>query len=90
MNPITLIALSIVVGWLATLVLHADVDRVSVLDFGIGIVGAAIAARMLAPLVGVSITSDYGLTLSGTALTFGGAVVLLALVNLLRHRRIRS
>jgi uncharacterized membrane protein YeaQ/YmgE (transglycosylase-associated protein family) len=71
-------------------VLHADVNRVSVLDFGIGIVGAAIAARMLAPVLGVPIMADYGLTLSGTALTFGGAIVLLALVNLLRRRRIRS
>jgi len=76
-------------GWLGTLVLQADINRVSFLDFIIAIGGAGLAARLLAPLLGIPIAAaDSGLTLSGTAVAFLGAVTLLAAANLLRHGRV--
>ncbi len=90
MSMTTIVILSIIVGWLGTLVLHADVNRVSLVDFVIAIAGAGVAARLLAPLLRIPIAAaDSGLTLSGTALVFLGAITLLAVANLVRHGRVR-
>jgi len=47
----TIVILSVIMGWLGTLVLQADINRVSFLDFIIAIGGAGLAARLLAPLL---------------------------------------
>jgi uncharacterized membrane protein YeaQ/YmgE (transglycosylase-associated protein family) len=84
------VILSVIVGWLGTLVLQPDVDRLSIVDFVIAIGGAALAARLLAPVLRIPIAAaDYGLTLPGTALAFLGAIILLAAANLLRHGHVR-
>jgi hypothetical protein len=86
----TIVILSVIVGWLGTLVLHAEVNHVSLVDFAIAIGGAGFAARLLAPLLGIPIAAaDYGLTLAGTGVAFLGAVTLLAAANLLRYGRVR-
>jgi uncharacterized membrane protein YeaQ/YmgE (transglycosylase-associated protein family) len=86
----TIVVLSVIVGWLGTLVLQADVNRVSLVDFIIAIGGAALAARLLAPFLRIPIAAaDSGLTLPGTALVFLGAITLLAAANLVRHGRVR-
>lgn len=77
-------------GWLGTLVLQSDVNRLSLIDFLIAIGGAALATRLLAPVLGIPIAAaDYGLTLSGTTLGFLGALILLAAANLIRHGHVR-
>jgi len=42
MNIVTLSIVAVLVGWLATLILHSDIDSLSLLDGGIGITGAAL------------------------------------------------
>lgn len=88
MHIMTLSAVSVLVGWLSTLILLCDLDNFSLLDFGVGVTGAALAGGLLAPLFGISITCEYGLALSGTFISWLGAMSLLALVNLARHRHI--
>lgn len=87
MDVVTLLAVAVLVGWLATLILHAEVDQVSVFNFSIAIIGAALAGGLLAPALGVSPTGDYGLSLPGTVISWAGATTLLALANLLRYGR---
>src|ERR1700739_1401788 len=82
MNVVALLTVAVLVGWLATLILH---DEVSLSDFAIAIAGAALAGGLLAPSLGISPTGDYGLSLSGTLLCWGGAMTLVALINLLRY-----
>jgi uncharacterized membrane protein YeaQ/YmgE (transglycosylase-associated protein family) len=89
MHIITLSVVSVLVGWLSTLILLSDLDNLSLLDFGVGVTGAALAGGLLAPLFGISTTCEYGLALSGTFISWLGALSLLALVNLARHGRIR-
>jgi uncharacterized membrane protein YeaQ/YmgE (transglycosylase-associated protein family) len=88
MNIVTLLVVAVLVGWLATLILHSDVDSLSLLDLGVGVAGAALVGGLLAPFFGISTTGEYGLTLSGTFVSWLGAMSLLALVNLARHGRI--
>ena len=88
MDVLTLFAVAVLVGWLATLILHAEVDHVSVANFSIAITGAALAGGLLAPSLGIAPTGDYGLSLLGTLISWAGATTLLALANLLRYGRL--
>jgi len=89
MHILTLSILSVLVGWLATLILLSDLESCSLLDLGVGITGAALVGGLLAPFLGISTTTgEYGLTLSGTVMAWLGALILLALVNLARHGHI--
>ena len=86
MNVVALVTVAVLVGWIATLILH---DEVSLSDFAIAIAGAVLAGGLLAPTLGVSPTGDYGFSPSGTLLCWGGAMTLVALINLLRHGGLR-
>jgi len=88
MNIVTLSIVALLVGWLATLILHSDLDSLSLLDLGVGVTGAALVGGLLAPFFGISTTGKYGFTLSGTSVSWLGAMSLLALVNLARHGHI--
>lgn len=88
MDVVTLLMVSVLVGWLATLSLQARIDHVAVVDFTIAVAGAALAGGLLAPSLGISPTGEYGLTLSGTLISWGGATALLAVANLLRYGRL--
>src|SRR5262249_30605811 len=85
---VTLSIVAMLVGWLATLILHRDLDSLSLLDLGIGVTGTALVGGLLAPYFGISTSGEYGLSLSGTFVSWLGAVTLLALVNLARHGHI--
>ena len=88
MNIVTLLIVAVLVGWLATLILHSDVENLSLLNLSVGITGAALVGGVLAPFFGISMTGKYGLTLSGTFISWLGAMSLVALVNLARHGHI--
>lgn len=88
MEVVTLLAVAVLVGWLATLSLHAELDQVSVLNFTIAIIGAGLAGGLLAPALGIPPTGEYGLSLLGTVISWAGATVLLALANLLRYHKL--
>lgn len=89
MHILTLIIVAVLVGWLATLILHSDVDSLSLLDLAVGIAGAAVVGGLLAPFFGISTAGAYGFTLSGTFVSWLGAMSVLAVVNLARHGRIQ-
>lgn len=89
MHIVTLFVVSMLVGWLATLILLSDLRSCSLLDFAVSVTGAALVGGLLAPLFGIrTTTGEYGLTLSGTLMAWLGAMSLLALVNLARHGHI--
>jgi uncharacterized membrane protein YeaQ/YmgE (transglycosylase-associated protein family) len=89
MSIVMLSVVALVVGWLATLILQRDMERLSLLDVSVGVTGAAMVGGLLAPFMGISTAGEYGFTLSGTFVSWLGAMSLLALVNLMRHGHIR-
>jgi uncharacterized membrane protein YeaQ/YmgE (transglycosylase-associated protein family) len=89
MSIVTLSVVALLAGWLATLVLERDVDNLSLVDVTVGVAGAALVGGLLAPFLGISTAGEYGFTLSGTFVSWLGAMSLLVLVNLARHGRIR-
>ena len=85
MSVITLLILSVLVGWLATLALYSDIGRVSLPDFATGVIGAAIAGGLAARVLGIPMIGEYGFTLWGALASWVGAMSLLAVANLIRR-----
>ena len=89
MSVITLLILSVLVGWLATLILYSDIGRVALPDFATGVMGAAIAAGLAARVLGIPMIGEYGFTLWGALASWAGAMILLTVANLIRRGQLR-
>lgn len=72
-----------VVGWLASLVMRTDAQQGILLNIVVGIVGAFLGGL----LFGGSINA--GVTLYTFVSSLVGAIILLAIVNLVRRGRVR-
>jgi uncharacterized membrane protein YeaQ/YmgE (transglycosylase-associated protein family) len=78
-----------VIGWLASIIMRTDKQQGILLNIVVGIVGAFLGGLLLSPIVGAGTINDSGLTLGTVVVSLGGAVILLALVNLFRRGRAR-
>ncbi len=74
-----------IIGWLASIVMRTDAQQGIFLNIIVGIVGAFIAGLFIS---GGSINSS-GFDARSLIASFVGAVVLLAVVNLVRRGRVR-
>ena len=86
MDPVNIIIWLVVggvAGWLASLVMRTDGQQGIILNIVVGIVGAVIANLIL----GSSI--NEGITLMSFLYSVLGAIVLLAIVNLVRRGSVR-
>ena len=73
-----------VVGWLASLVMRTDAQQGVLLNIIVVIVGAVLAGWLISPLVGVG-TINQGITIGTFLVSLVGAIILLAIVNLVRR-----
>jgi uncharacterized membrane protein YeaQ/YmgE (transglycosylase-associated protein family) len=73
------------VGWLASLIMRTDGQQGIVLNIVVGIIGAFLGGFLLAPLFGTGTINQGDFSLSGLLVSLLGAVVLLAIVNLIRR-----
>jgi len=89
MNLILWIVIGGILGWLASLVMKTDAQQGLVLNVVVGIVGALLAGWLLAPLLGTGTINAEDFSLESLGVSFVGALVLLAIVNLMRRGRIR-
>ena len=89
MSVITLLILSVLVGWLATLILYSDIGHVSLRDFATGVMGAAIAGGLAVRVLGIPMIGEYGFTWWGALASWVGAMSLLAVANLIRRGQLR-
>ena len=72
-----------IVGWLASLIMRTDAQQGIVLNVVVGIVGAVIAGLLLGGSINQAITIETFLY------SLLGAVILLAIVNLIRRGTVR-
>lgn len=89
MNIIIWLVVGGVLGWLASMVMRTDAQQGIILNVVVGIVGAMIAGFLIAPMLGTGTINQNDFSLSGLFVSFIGAVVLLAIVNLFRRGRPR-
>ena len=89
MNLIVWLFVGGIIGWLASLVMRTDARQGIVLNVVVGIVGALLGGWLLSPLLGAGTINQQDLSLLGLLVSFGGAIILLLVVNLLRIGRAR-
>lgn len=89
MGLIILLVVGGVIGWLASMVMRTDAQQGILLNIVVGIVGAILAGFLLNPLIGGGNVMSGSLSASSLIVSFLGAVVLLAIVNLFRRGSMR-
>lgn len=85
MNFIIWLVVGGIIGWLASLVMKTDAQQGIVLNVIVGIVGALVGGWLLSPLLGASTVNQGDFSLPGLLVSFGGAIILLVVVNLFRR-----
>lgn len=85
MNFIIWIVVGGILGWLASLVMRTDASQGMLLNVVVGIVGALLGGWLLAPLFGTGTINQNDFSISSLLVSFLGAVILLAIVNLFRR-----
>jgi len=84
MNIIIYLIAAAVIGWIATEIMR---DRSSLLiNIVVAILGAFLAGYFLSPLLNIGTIND-AITIPTMLVTLLGAVILLAIVRLIRRRR---
>lgn len=89
MGLIILIIIGGILGWLASIVMRTDGQQGILLNVVVGIVGALLAGFILNPLIGGGNIMNGDFSGSSLLVSFLGAVVLLAIVNLFRRGAVR-
>jgi uncharacterized membrane protein YeaQ/YmgE (transglycosylase-associated protein family) len=74
-----------IVGWLASIIMRTDAQQGVLLNIVVGIVGAVIGGLIL----GRGNINNAGLSVSTFLVSLLGAIVLLAIVNLVRRGSVR-
>jgi uncharacterized membrane protein YeaQ/YmgE (transglycosylase-associated protein family) len=89
MNFIIWIVIGGIIGWLASLVMKTDAQQGLFLNVVVGIVGALLGGWLLSPLFGTGTINADDFSPMSLLVSFLGAVILLAIVNLVFRGRAR-
>jgi uncharacterized membrane protein YeaQ/YmgE (transglycosylase-associated protein family) len=76
-------------GWLANIIMHTNAQQGIVLNIIVGIVGALLAGLLLTPLFGIGTINQSIFSLPALLISLLGAVIVLAIVNLVRRGTVR-
>ena len=89
MNIIIMLVVGGVLGWLASIVMRTDGQQGIFLNVVVGIIGAVLAGFIITPLIGGAPITSGAFDIMSLISSFLGAVVLLAIVNLVRRGSVR-
>jgi uncharacterized membrane protein YeaQ/YmgE (transglycosylase-associated protein family) len=85
MNYLVWIIAGAVIGWIASVIMHTNSRQGLLLDIIVGIGGAFIAGLVLTPLLHIGTINQNNFSLPALLVSLGGAIILLAVVKLLRR-----
>lgn len=89
MNLIILLIVGGLIGWVASMIMRTDAQQGIFLNIIVGIVGALLAGFILTPLIGGAPITSGAINIQSILVSLLGAVVLLAIVNLVRRGSVR-
>ena len=89
MNLIIWLVVGGVIGWLASIMMKTDGQQGVFLNVVVGIVGSMLGGWFISPLVGVGTINQNNFSLPALLVSFFGAVILLAIVNMFRRKSVR-
>jgi uncharacterized membrane protein YeaQ/YmgE (transglycosylase-associated protein family) len=75
-----------IIGWLASIVMKTDGQQGIFLNIVVGVLGAFLGGWLLAPMFGAGTINQNNFSLPSLLISFIGAVLLLAAVNLFHGR----
>lgn len=85
MNILVWLIAGAIVGWVATSLMHDQSNLL--INIVVGILGAFVAGYVLSPLLHISTINQGNFSIESLLVSLGGAVILLAVVNLFRRQR---
>lgn len=85
MNFLIWLVVGGVLGWIASLLMRTDAQQGVLLNIVVGIVGAVLAGWFISPMLGVPTINQGVFSLASLLVSLVGAVILLAIVNLVRR-----
>ena len=85
MTLVFILAVGGMIGWCASIIMRVDAGQGVFLDVAGGIVGALAAGVLLTPLLGGAPITSGAFDLLSLVVSFLGAVLLLAVINLFRQ-----
>ena len=89
MNLIIWLIVGGVIGWLASILMKTNDQQGIILNVVVGGVGAMLAGWFITPMVGVGTINQGNFSLPAMLVSFVGAAILLAIVNLFRRGSVR-
>ena len=89
MNFIIWLVIGGIIGWLASMVMRTNGSQGMILNVVVGIVGAMLGGWLISPLVGVGTINQDNFSFGSMVVSFVGALILLAIVNLFTRGRAR-
>jgi uncharacterized membrane protein YeaQ/YmgE (transglycosylase-associated protein family) len=89
MGIILMLVVGGILGWLASMVMRTDAQQGIFLNIVVGVVGAVLGGFLLSPLIGGAPITSGALDIRSLLVSFLGAVILLAIVNLVRRGAVR-
>jgi uncharacterized membrane protein YeaQ/YmgE (transglycosylase-associated protein family) len=89
MTIILILIVGGILGWIASLIMKTDGQQGVILNVMVGIVGALLGGFLLTPLLGGAPITEGAFDLRSILVSLLGAVILLAIVNLIRRGRVR-
>lgn len=88
MSFLVWLVVGVVIGYLGTLIMRSEADRGALASTAAGILGALLAARLVAPVLGGGPARGF-FSLSAVLASLAGSVALVGLLNLARRGRLR-
>jgi len=85
MNFLLWVIVGGIIGWIASMIMKTNAQQGILLNIVVGVVGAFLAGMVLSPLFGTGTINQSNFSLPSLFVSLGGAVVLLAIVNLFRR-----
>jgi len=89
MNFIIWLVVGGLIGWIASIVMKTDGQQGLFLNIVVGIVGAFIGGWLISPMVGAGTINQDQFSMPALLVSFIGAIILLAIVNLFRRGSVR-
>ena len=89
MSIVTWLLAGGLVGWVASMIMRTDARQGVLLNIVVGIVGAVVGGWLITPMVGGATINQGDWSPVGLLVSLGGAVLLLAVVNLIRRNTVR-
>ncbi len=85
MNLIIWLIVGGLVGWVASIIMKTNAQQGVILNVVVGIVGALLGGWFLAPMFGTGTVNTGDFSAAGLGVSLLGALILLAIVNLVRR-----